>query len=86
MHVVLAVATGASARDRNLGCDLDRVAGVAIETSMRPIQSEFGLRVVIKAPAHPPVRVVALRAITRQAAFMVLILVTACACAWCLLE
>ena len=86
MHVVLAVATGASARDRNLGCDIDRVAGVAIEASMRAIQSEFGLRVVIEAPAHPSVRVVAHGAIARQPTFVMLILMAAHAGAWRFLE
>jgi len=86
MHVVPVVATSAGARDRNLARDLDRVAGVAIEASMRPIKSEFGLRVVIKTPAHPAIRVVAQRTIARQAAFMVLILVAARACARGLLE
>src|SRR5262245_61365846 len=53
---------------------------------MRPIQSEFGLRVVIEAPAHPAVRVVAHGTIARQPAFMVLILMAARTCAWCFLE
>ena len=86
MNVVLAVATSAGARNRNLGSGLDRVAGVAIEASMRAIQSESGLRVVIEAPAHPSVWIVALSAVARQPALMMLILMTTRAGARRLLE
>ena len=86
MNVVLVVATSAGARNRNLRSGLDRMAGVAVEASMRAIQSESGLRVVIEAPAHPSVRVVAHGAIARQAAFVMLILMAARTCAWCFLE
>lgn len=86
MNVVLVVATGAGARNRNLGSGLDRVARVAIEASMRAIQCEPGLRVVIEAPAGPSVWIVAHGAIAGQAAFVMLILMAARAGARRILE
>jgi hypothetical protein len=52
------------------------VAGVAIQTPVRPRQWVTRLRVVIKAPPRPTIRIVAERTIRAQAALMVLVAVT----------
>ena len=73
MRVVLAVAGIAIRGQRNL-CDIfGDVAGVAIEAAVGPGQRVPRLRVVIKAPPLPTVRVVAERTVRPQAACMKLV-------------
>ena len=86
MDVILAVASGASARQRDLGGGLDGVAGVTIEPLMCAIQRVASLRIVVEAPSHPAIWVVALGAITGQAPLVMLILVAARASSWRVLE
>ena len=61
MGVVLAVAGIAIRGQRDLGDILGNVAGLAVETAMRPGQRVARLCVVIEAPPAPIVRVMAQR-------------------------
>jgi hypothetical protein len=75
MRIVRAVAGITIRRQRNLGDVPDDMAGLAIDTAVRPGQRVTGLRVVIEAPPRPTTRVVAERAAWPQATFMMLVLV-----------
>jgi hypothetical protein len=73
MRVVLAVA-GVAIRGQGNLCDIfGDVAGVAIEAAVRPGQRVTRLRVMIKAPPRPTIRIVAERAIRAQATLMMLV-------------
>ena len=63
MRVVLAVAGIATCRQRDLGDVPGNVAGLAIETAVRPGQRVARLCVVIEAPPGPAIRVVAERTV-----------------------
>jgi 23S rRNA-/tRNA-specific pseudouridylate synthase len=73
MHVVLLVTPIAVRRQRNFGNVLDNVAGVAIDAAVGSRQRKTRLRVVIKAPSRPPIRVMAERTICPHAPLMVLV-------------
>jgi hypothetical protein len=78
MYVILLVTRIAVRRQRDLGHLLGDVAGVAIEAAMCSGQRITRLRVVIKAPPLPAIRVVAERTICPQTPLMMLVAV-ACA-------
>ena len=63
MGVVLAVAGIAIRGQRDFGDILGDVAGLAIETAVRPGQRVARLCVVIEAPPGPAIRVVAERTV-----------------------
>ena len=73
MGVVLAVTRIAIRGQSDLGNFLGDVAGVAIEAAMRASQRVTRLRVMIKAPPHPTIRIMAERAVRTQAALMMLV-------------
>src|SRR5215472_5399065 len=79
MRVILTMTRVAIGRQRDLGDIFDGVAGVAIETAVCPGQRVTRLRVVIKAPPRPAIRVVTEGAIRAEAASMVLIAMAGCA-------
>ena len=70
MYVVLAVAINACSLQRNFCYGLRLVAGMTIETAMRPIQNVSGFLIVVEAPAGPTVGIVTRCAVAREAAFM----------------
>jgi len=76
MCVILAVTRKAIRCQRDLGNVLCHVAGMAIEAAVGPGQRVASLRIVIKAPSHPTIRVVTERTICAQATFMMLVPVT----------
>jgi hypothetical protein len=76
VHVVLAVTSIAIHGQSDFGNIFGNVAGVAIETAVRPRQWVTRLRVVIKAPPRPTIRIVAERTIRTQATLMMLVAVT----------
>ena len=75
MRLVLPVA-GIAIRGQ---CDLrdvpGDVAGLAIESAVRPGQGVARLRAVVEAPSRPTIRVVAKPAVRRETPFMMLVLV-----------
>jgi len=73
MRVILTMTRVAIGRQGDLGDVFDSVARVAIETAVCPGQRVTRLRVVIKAPPRPAIRVVTEGAIRAEAASMVLI-------------
>jgi hypothetical protein len=73
MHIVLAVAGIAIRGQRDLGDILGHVAGLAIETAVGPGQGESRLRVMIKAPPSPTIRIVAERTVRPQAPLMMIV-------------
>ena len=73
MGVVLAVTRIAIRGQSDLGDLLGDVAGVTIEAAMRPSQRVTRLRVMIKAPPHPTIRIMAERAVRTQATLMMLV-------------
>jgi len=79
MRVILTMTRVAIGRQRDLGDIFDSVARVAIEIAVCPGQRVPRLRVVIKAPPRPAIRIVTERAIRAEAAFMVLIAMAGCA-------
>jgi hypothetical protein len=86
VHVVLAVTSIAVHGQSNFGDIFGDVAGVAIQTSVRPRQWVTRLCVVIKAPPRPTIRIVAERTIRAQATLMMLVAVTGRAIQWRALE
>jgi hypothetical protein len=76
VHVVLAVTSIAIHGQSNFGNIFGDVAGVAIQATVRPRQWVTRLRVVIKAPPRPTIRIVAERTIRAQATLMMLVAVT----------
>ena len=62
------------------------MAGVTIEPLMGTIKCVAGLRIVVEAPSHPAIWIVALGAIAGQAPLVMLILVAAGASSWRVLE
>jgi hypothetical protein len=76
VHVVLAVTSIAIHGQSNFGNIFGNVAGVAIQTSVRPRQRVTRLRVVIEAPPRPTIWIVAERTIRAQATLMMLVAVT----------
>jgi hypothetical protein len=73
MCIVLAVARIAVRGQSDLGDVLGHVAGLAIETAVRPRQGVSRLRIVIKAPHLPAIRIVAERAIRAQTPLVMLV-------------
>ena len=76
MGVVLAMAGVTIGRQRDFRDIPGHVTGLTIEIAVRPGQRISRLRVVIEAPPRPTIRVVAKPAIRREAALVVLVLVT----------
>ena len=70
MHVVLAMTGHAIRRQRRFRDVLSNVAGLAIEVAVGSGQRVTRLRVVIKAPPRPAIRVVTKRTARPQTAFM----------------
>jgi hypothetical protein len=76
MYVILAVTRHAIRRQCRL-CEILRgVTGLAIEAAMGSRQRVARLRIVIKTPALPAIRVVTKRAVGSQPAFMMPVAVT----------
>ena len=73
MRVILPVTRVAIRCQCDLSNVLGNVAGVAIEVAVCPGQRVGCLRVVIKAPSRPTIRVVAERTICPQAPLMMLV-------------
>jgi hypothetical protein len=82
MGVVLAVAGIAIRGQRDFGDIPGNVAGLAIETAVRPGQRVASLRIVIETPPSPTIRVVAERTVRPQASFMMLVPVAGDANQW----
>ena len=73
MYVILLMARVAIRCQRDLGDVLGNVAGMAIEAPVCPCEQVACLRVMIKAPSRPTIRVVTERAIGPQAPLVMLV-------------
>jgi len=73
MRVILAMARITILGQRDLGDVPGRVARLAIKPAMRTGQRVARLRIVIKAPSRPAVRIMAERAVRPQPAFVMLV-------------
>lgn len=76
MYIVLLVTRIAVLRENDLRDVLRDVAGVTVKVAVGARQREVRLRVVIKAPEPPRIRIVAERAIGPQASFVMFVPVT----------
>jgi hypothetical protein len=76
MDVILLMTRVAICCQRDLGDILGSMAGMAIEAPVRPRERVVRLRVMIKAPSRPTIRVVAEHAIGSQAPLVMLVGVT----------
>ncbi len=87
MGVVATVTAVACRRRRHLVRDgLGAVAGVAIQVLMGSRQREIGLLVVVEAPEHPAIRVMAAVALRAELAGVMLVFVAGNACRWRIAE
>ncbi len=77
MDIVLPVAAGTCFPHANLVLDRITVTGAALQRLMSTVEAELTLRVVVKLPQIPTVRVMAAGAIITQALFMLIIALVA---------